>query len=229
MVRAQPRQSPPLLIEEEDIDLLSFDADEDGDSGDFAGLGTPSTRPPPYHRTISSLREVQWIQCPIQKLNHIHHCLKFELAAEIDTFYDNVDEKLHALLLKKSVQMNGNQDPNWHSLERLSQRARSAIGSKKDRVMDIDTLQSLCIYLVRSMGYAHLISDNFLICDFLSYSVKLSSRCIFLNVIKGAIDCILDKLEEDRWNESEAEFDLVEGLKVDEEYETPIGKTVSKG
>jgi hypothetical protein len=49
---------------------------------------------PPYIATIEKLREMKWIQCPIQKLNHIYTCLKFDLAEEIDDFYNKINEKV---------------------------------------------------------------------------------------------------------------------------------------
>lgn len=58
--------------------------------------------------------------------------------------------------------------------------------------MDIDNLQSLCIYIVYMMKYPYLIADYFLINDFVSKNVELSSRTIFLNVLKGGIDYLLD-------------------------------------
>jgi hypothetical protein len=50
---------------------------------------------PPYNATIEKLFEMKWIQCPIQKLNHIYTCLKFNLAEEIDDFYNKINEKVH--------------------------------------------------------------------------------------------------------------------------------------
>ena len=41
----------------------------------------------PYQNTIDNLKEIQWIQCPVTKLNYIYTCLKFDLAEEIDNFY----------------------------------------------------------------------------------------------------------------------------------------------
>lgn len=46
---------------------------------------------PPYFFTCEKLKEMQWIQCPIQKLNHIYTCLKFDLAQEIDEFYNRIN------------------------------------------------------------------------------------------------------------------------------------------
>ena len=63
--------------------------------------------------------------------------------------------------------------------------------------MDIDNLQGLIVYLVYQMGYTGLVSDFFLISDFVSKSMQISSRSIFLNVLKGGLDFILKTIEED--------------------------------
>jgi len=52
----------------------------------------------PYYITIEKLKEMQWIQCPIQKLNHIYTCLKFDLAQEIDEFYGTVSKQVQSHL-----------------------------------------------------------------------------------------------------------------------------------
>jgi hypothetical protein len=54
---------------------------------DFLGSESTLHMNKPYSHTIENLQEMQWIQCPISKLNHIYNCLKFDLAEEIDTFY----------------------------------------------------------------------------------------------------------------------------------------------
>ena len=71
--------------------------------------------------------------------------------------------------------------------------------------MDIDSLQSLCIYLVHQMKYPELAADYYLVSDFLSYSMTLSSRCIFLNVIKGAVDCVIQNFTEEQKRKAELE------------------------
>ena len=48
------------------------------------------------------------------------------------------------------------------------------------------------------MHYPNIISDYFLVSDFVSQSVQLSSRAIFLNVLKGGIDFLLDSIEKDQ-------------------------------
>ena len=48
----------------------------------------------PYHKTICKLKEMQWIQSPTSKLDHIYNCLKFNLADEIDEFYNYCGHKI---------------------------------------------------------------------------------------------------------------------------------------
>ena len=47
------------------------------------------------------------------------------------------------------------------------------------------------------MKYPELAADYYFVSDFLSYSMTLSSRAIFLNVIKGAVDCIVQNFTEE--------------------------------
>ena len=70
--------------------------------------------------------------------------------------------------------------------------------NKKDRVIDIDNLQGICIYIVFSMKQPLIVTEFFLVRDFLSKNVKLSSRSIFLNVLKGGIDYLLSCIEADK-------------------------------
>ena len=65
----------------------------------------------------------------------------------------------------------------------------------KERMVDMDNLQSLCIYIVYSMKYSYLIADYFMISDFVSKNVELSSRNIFLGVLKGGIDYLLNSIQ----------------------------------
>ena len=55
-------------------------------------MAFPKTQP--YNRTISLLKSMQWIQCPIEKLNYVYDCLKYDLVQEVDNFYDDVDKKI---------------------------------------------------------------------------------------------------------------------------------------
>ena len=45
------------------------------------------------------------------------------------------------------------------------------------------------------MKYSGIVSDYFLINDFVSKNVEISSRSIFLNVLKGGVDYLLDQYE----------------------------------
>jgi hypothetical protein len=65
----------------------------------------------------------------------------------------------------------------------------------KERMVDMDNLQSLCIYILYSMKYSYLIADYFMINDFVSKNVELSSRNIFLGVLKGGIDYLLNSIQ----------------------------------
>ena len=67
--------------------------------------------------------------------------------------------------------------------------------NNKDRVIDIDNLQGICIYIVFAMRYPNVVTEYFLVRDFLSKNVELSSRSIFLNVLKGGIDYLLSWIE----------------------------------
>ena len=69
---------------------------------------------------------------------------------------------------------------------------------KKDRVIDIDNLQGICIYLVFAMKYPYIISEFFIIQEFVSKHVSLSSRSIFLNVMKGGVDYLLNCIEREK-------------------------------
>jgi len=48
------------------------------------------------------------------------------------------------------------------------------------------------------MRYPNIVSEFFLIRDFVSKHVELSSRSIFLNVLKGGIDYLLGCIENDK-------------------------------
>ena len=61
--------------------------------------------------------------------------------------------------------------------------------------MDSDNLLGICIYLVNQLKNKYIICDYFLINDFVSENIQLSSRSIFLGLIKGGVDYILDQIE----------------------------------
>lgn len=123
----------------------------------------------PYQKTIGKLKEMQWIQCPVKKLNHIYNCLKFDLADEIDEFYSYCGEKManHINRLSMKLSQTNLKQPLVNSEALFS----NLNFNKKDRVIDIDNLQGICIFIVYSMRYSNIISDYFLVTDFVSNSV----------------------------------------------------------
>jgi hypothetical protein len=136
------------------------------------------------------LLELQWIQCPITKLNHIYQCLKFDLADEIDHFYSKVEMRVSQVESRLLQDSSGAQaDLIKTEIQKLTKK------HLKDRVMDIDNLQSVSIYIVSQMRYSLLISEYFLINDFVSKNVGISGRSIFLNCIKSAVDYILEQIQ----------------------------------
>ena len=144
----------------------------------------------PYQNTISNLLELQWIQCPITKLNHIYQVLKFDLAEEIDHFYSKVEMKVSQVEEKLLQESSGDKaDKIKAEIAKVNKK------HLKDRVMDIDNLQSVSIYIVNQMRYPLLISEYFLINDFVSKNVGISARSIFLNCIKSAVDYILEQIQ----------------------------------
>mmetsp|Transcript_9427 Transcript_9427/g.14437 ORF Transcript_9427/g.14437 Transcript_9427/m.14437 type:complete len:92 (+) Transcript_9427:2207-2482(+) len=85
-------------------------------------------------------------------------------------------------------------------VSKIQKRASStgeqiATQSAKKTQMDIDNLQGVCVYIVYKMKYSGIVSDYFLINDFISKNVELSSRSIFLNVLKGGVDYLLEQAE----------------------------------
>ena len=48
----------------------------------------------PYEETIEHLKLLQWEQSPIAKIDLIYQALKFTLASEVDTFWENTDRFL---------------------------------------------------------------------------------------------------------------------------------------
>lgn len=79
-----------------------------------------------------------------------------------------------------------------NELKRITQINLSQQSTLMNVSIDIDTLQSLSVYLVLKLNYAHLISDYQMIHDFVSRNVKLSARFIYLNLLKGGTDYLLE-------------------------------------
>lgn len=44
-------------------------------------------------------------------------------------------------------------------------------GKEKKQTMDIDTLQTLCVYIVYQMNYPQFIADYYIVKDLVSYNV----------------------------------------------------------
>ena len=59
--------------------LKSFREEELGDA-----LLSGNQNQQPYNKTITQLRNLKWIQCPIEKLNFVYACLFKDLPQEID-------------------------------------------------------------------------------------------------------------------------------------------------
>lgn len=92
----------------------------------------------PYNITIQKLKEMQWIQNPIQKLNHIYTCLKFDLASEIDEFYNNVNDKLVSHF-SKAFTLHEQLFPDSELISSINLKEVTKMKTK-DRIIDIDNL-----------------------------------------------------------------------------------------
>ena len=64
--------------------------------------------------------------------------------------------------------------------------------SAKERNIDIDNLKGITIYLVWAIQNPTILVDCFLTTEFLSRGTKLSTRTLFLDVLKASIDFLLD-------------------------------------
>ena len=42
----------------------------------------------PYLETINQLRNLTWMQSPVEKIDLVYRALKFKLAEEVDNFWD---------------------------------------------------------------------------------------------------------------------------------------------
>ena len=62
----------------------------------------------------------------------------------------------------------------------------------KDRNIDIDNLQAIAIYIMLQMKNSYMIVECFLISAFVSEGTKLSTRTLFLDVVKASIDFLLE-------------------------------------
>lgn len=66
--------------------------------------------------------------------------------------------------------------------------------SGKQRIIDIDNLQGITIYIVWALQRPTIIVDCFIITEFLSRTAKKSTRATFLLAIQASLDFLL-KLE----------------------------------
>ena len=92
------------------------------------------------------------------KIELIYQALKFTLASEVDSF--------------------------WEDTERFLSRG--------DRNIDIDNLQGLTIYIVWAMKQPSILIDCLITSQFLSKATKMSTRCLFLNLLRNSITFLLD-------------------------------------
>ena len=62
----------------------------------------------------------------------------------------------------------------------------------KDRNIDIDNLQAISIYIISQIRNPLMLVECFIISEFVSQSTKLSTRALFLDVVKASIDFLLE-------------------------------------
>lgn len=62
----------------------------------------------------------------------------------------------------------------------------------KDRNIDIDNLQAISIYIISQIKNPLILVECFIISEFVSQSTKLSTRALFLDVVKASIDFLLE-------------------------------------
>lgn len=70
--------------------------------------------------------------------------------------------------------------------------------------VDIDNLQGLCIYFMQRMAEATFLVDCFLITEFLGTTTKLTTKMLFLDVVKASIDFFLEMQIKSNDNKDEA-------------------------
>ena len=56
----------------------------------------------------------------------------------------------------------------------------------------MDNLQGIAIYLVWALKEPSIVADLIITQEFLTRSTKLSTRCLFLEVMKSSIEYLLD-------------------------------------
>ena len=75
-------------------------------------------------------------------------------------------------------------DAFWECTERFL--------SKAERNIDIDNLQGITIYIVWAAKNPSILIDCLITSEFLSKGTKLSTRTLFLEVLRSSIDFLLD-------------------------------------
>jgi len=75
-------------------------------------------------------------------------------------------------------------DAFWEDTERFLSRG--------ERNIDIDNLQGIAIYIVWALKQPSILIDCLITSEFLSKGTKLSTRTLFLNVLKNSIEFLLD-------------------------------------
>ena len=166
-------------------EVLKTISDMDKSRDFITEMDFPKTQP--YSKTISLLKSLQWIQCPIEKLNYVYDCLKFDLVQEVDNFYEDVDKKIVDIQRQLLAETPKYKNKKFFEMDKSIVRTQ-----KKERVIDIDNLTSISIYILQEMGYPYVVCDYNLILDFTSSNILISSRCIYLNVLKGASEYLLE-------------------------------------
>ena len=64
--------------------------------------------------------------------------------------------------------------------------------NKAERNIDIDNLQGITIYIVWALKHPAILIDCLLTTEFLSKATKMSTRTLFLQVLRSSIDYLLD-------------------------------------
>ena len=64
--------------------------------------------------------------------------------------------------------------------------------SKAERNIDIDNLQGITIYIVWAAKTPSILIDCLITSEFLSKGTKLSTRTLFLEMLRSSIDFLLD-------------------------------------
>lgn len=75
-------------------------------------------------------------------------------------------------------------DEFWEDTERFL--------SKAERNIDIDNLQGITIYIVWAIKNSSILVDCMITTEFLSKGTKLSTRSLFLELLKSSIEFLLD-------------------------------------